>query len=82
MGQIVTVVIGDKGYVMTRKMASMIVDMAKQKYEKENVSAIVAVEKDGIISMQKDVHRGDTLVDAVAKWANGGYKVHYIKGGK
>lgn len=67
---------------MTRKMASAVIELAKQKYKKENVNAIVAVEKSGIISMQKDVHNGDSLVDAVANWMQGGYKVYYVKRGE
>ena len=77
MGRILTVVIGTKAYNMTRKMALSVIDLAKQKYEKENVNAIVAVEKDGIIAMQKDVHKEDTMIDAVANWTKGGYKVYY-----
>ena len=82
MGKVVNVVIGDKAYQMTRKMAKSIIDMAKQKYKNENVNAIVAVEKDNIISMQRDVHKEDTFVDAVANWSRGGYKVYYVKGEK
>lgn len=79
MSKLVTVVIGNKAYQMTKKMAKGIIEMAKQKYKTENVNAIVAVEKDGIISMQKDVYNStDEMLEAVVKWTNGKYNTYYV----
>ena len=77
--EIVKMVIGDKVWEVSRKMVNATIELAKQKYMKENVNAIVAVEKDGIISMQKDVFDNtDAFVKAVANWERGGYRCYYI----
>ena len=71
-------VVGDKVWEVSRKMANVTIEIAKQKYRKENVNAIVAVEKDNIISLQKDVFDStDALVKAVTNWERGGYKCYY-----
>ena len=78
MAQIVTLVVGSKAYQLTRKMAMTAVDLGKQKYKKQNVNAIVGVEKNGIISLQNDVYdSGQELVEAVGHWVDGGYKAYY-----
>lgn len=76
--QIVKVIIGDKVWEVNRLMAETIIKMAKKKYKEENVNAVVAVEKDKIIAMQKDVFDNtDALVKAVTNWERGGYKCYY-----
>ena len=85
--KLVNMVVGDKLYECSRKMAMATIELAKQKYKKENVNAIVAVEKDGMITLLKDVHEEtDSLIEEVTKWTKGKYKVHYVttkqKGGK
>ena len=75
----IKLIIGEKVWEVSSKMAKVIVGIAKENYMKENVNAIVAVEKDGIITMQKDVFDNtDAFVKAVANWERGGYKCHYI----
>ena len=75
---IVKVIIDKKVWEITRKMANGIINMAKKKYSEQNVNAIVAVEKDGMISLQKDVFdKTDAFVKAVANWEHGGYKCYY-----
>lgn len=77
--EIVRMVIGNKVWEVSRKMVNATIEMAKQKYMKENVNAIVAVEKDGIIALQKDVFDNtDSFVKAVTNWERGGYKCYYI----
>ena len=77
-GEIVRMVIGTKVWQTTRKMVKTTINMAKEKFKKENVNAIVAVEKDGIFSMQKDVYEDtDAFVKAITNWERGGYKCHY-----
>lgn len=76
--EIVKMVVGEKVWQVSRKMVNATIELAKQKYMKENVNAIVAVEKDGIIAMQKDVFDNtDAFVKAVANWERGGYKCYY-----
>ena len=76
--EIVRLIIDKKVWEITRKMANTIINMAKQKYNEENVNAVVAVEKDKVISLQKDVFdKTDALVEAVANWERGGYKCYY-----
>lgn len=59
-------------------MALNIVLLAKEKYKKENVNAIVAVEKGKIFTLQKDVFEDtDAFVKAIQNWERGGYKCHY-----
>ena len=75
---LVKVVVGNKVHQTSEKMAKAIIDMAKQKYKKENVNAIVAVRKDDIISLQKDVFDTvEELINQVEKWTQGGYKCYY-----
>lgn len=77
--EIVRMVIGNKVWEVSRKMVNVTIELAKKKYMKENVNAIVAVEKDGIINMQKDVFDNtDAFVKAVTNWECGGYKCYYI----
>ena len=71
-------VIGNKVWEVTNKMASSVIELAKQKYAKENVNAIVAVEKDNTVSLQKDVFEDtDAFVKAITNWQSGGYKCYY-----
>lgn len=77
--KLVTLVVGSKAYNCTRKMAKATIELAKQNYEKQNVNAIVAVEKDGIISLQKDVYdSAEEMLDAVVTWTKGKYSVYYV----
>ena len=74
----IKLIIGEKVWEVSSKMAKVIVGIAKENYIKENVNAIVAVEKDGIITMQKDVFDNtDAFVKAVTNWERGGYKCYY-----
>lgn len=76
--EIVRMIIGSKVWEISRRMVNSTIELAKQKYRKENVNAIVAVEKDNIIAMQKDVFNDtDAFVEAVTKWERGGYKCYY-----
>ena len=75
----IKLIIGEKVWEVSSKMAKVIVGIAKENYMKENVNAIVAVEKDGIITMQKDVFDNtDAFVKAVTNWERSGYKCYYI----
>ena len=74
----VTLIVGNKVWKVSNKLVQATIEMAKQKYSKENVNAIVAVEKDGMVTLQKDVFDNtDAFVKAVANWEHGGYKCHY-----
>lgn len=76
--EIVRMVVGTKVWEVSRKMVNATIELAKQKYMKENVNAIVAVEKDGIIAMQKDVFdKTDAFVKAIQNWERGGYKCYF-----
>ena len=78
MKKVVRVIIDKKVWEVSRKMANATIEIAKQKYMKENVNAIVAVEKDGMVTLQKDgFDNTDAFVKAVANWEHGGYKCHY-----
>ena len=75
-GSIVNMVVGDKVWHVSHKLADKTIQLAKEKYEGSNV--IVAVEKDGIVTLMKD--KFDTtkeLIHAVEGWTKGGYKCHY-----
>lgn len=79
-GELVKMIIGSKVWVVTRKMANTTINIAKQKYEKENVKAIVGVEKDNIISLQKDVYEStEAFEKAIYGWIHGGYKCYHTK---
>ena len=76
--EIVRMVIGNKVWEISRKMVNATIELAKQKYMKENVNAIVAVEKDGTIAMQKDVFdKTDAFVKAIQNWERSGYKCYF-----
>lgn len=78
MKKVVRVIIDKKVWEVSRKMANATIEIAKQKYMKENVNAIVAVEKDGTISMQKDVFdKTDAFVKAIQNWERCGYKCYF-----
>lgn len=74
------VVIGEKVYEVSNKMAMATINIAKNKYKEENVNAIVAVQKDNIISMQKDVFDTSAALEkAITNWGHGGYTCYYVK---
>lgn len=76
--KVVRVIIGKKVWEVSRKMANATIEIAKQKYMKENVNAIVAVEKEGTIAMQKDVFdKTDAFVKAIQNWERSGYKCYF-----
>ena len=78
MKKVVRVIIDKKVWEVSRKMANATIEIAKQKYMKENVNAIVAVEKDGTISMKKDVFdKTDAFVKAIQNWERSGYKCYF-----
>lgn len=75
---IIKMIVGKKVWQISRKMVKAVISMAKQKYSEMNVNAIMAVEKDNIVSLQKDVYEDtDAFVKAVANWERGGYKCYY-----
>ena len=79
-GQIVTLIIGDKAHQCSRKMALSAIELAKDKFKKENMNAIVAVEKREMISLMKDVFETtEKLLEEVDSWERGGYKCHYVQ---
>lgn len=79
-GELVKMVIGEKVWVVTRKMANATINIAKEKYRKANVNAIVGVEKDNIISLQKDVYESTEALDkATQEWNQGGYICYHTK---
>lgn len=77
-GKIVRVIIDKKVWEVSRQMANAMIEIAKQKYMKENVNAIVAVEKEGTIAMQKDVFdKTDAFVKAIQNWERSGYRCYF-----
>lgn len=75
----VKVIIGEKVWLMPRKMANATIQIAKQKYIKENVNAIVAIEKADMVIMRKDVFDNtDSFVKEITSWEHGGYKCYYV----
>lgn len=76
--KIIKLIIGNKVWEVSQKMANATLEIAKQKYEKENVNAIYAVEKDNIISMQNDVYNETFEFNkAIENWTKSGYKCHF-----
>ena len=74
----IKLIIGEKVWEVSSKMAKVIVGIAKENYIKENVNAIVAVEKEGTIAMQKDVFdKTDAFVKAIQNWERSGYKCYF-----
>ena len=84
--KLVRMIIGTKLWHCSRRMAMSAVELGKQKYKKENVNAIVAVEKNGTITLLNDVHEtAEEMLEEVTKWVNGKYNVYYVtkkNGGK
>lgn len=77
--KLVRMIVGTKLWQCSRRMAMNTIELAKQKYKEENVNAIVAVEKNGTITLLKDVHKDtDSLIEEVTKWTKGKYKVYYV----
>lgn len=71
-------VIGDKAYQASQKYINGVIELGVKKNEKQNV--IIALQKDGIVMLKKDVFKKkETLMEAVAKYIQEGYKVTYTK---
>lgn len=78
--KLVKLVIVDKVYELTQNMAMATLNIAKDKYEKENVNAIVGVQKGDVLSLMRDVFdTTDALEKAVTNWEHGGYTCYYVK---
>ena len=77
---LVKLIIEDKVYMQTQKMANAIVSLAKSKYESQNVNAIVALKKGDIIVLRKDVFDDIVSLDeAVKEGKQAGYTCYYNK---
>ena len=75
---IIKVIIDKKIWEMSKKQLKCIIEMAKQKYEKENKYAIVAVSKDGIATLLKDEFNSyEMMKSAVLSWEKSGYECYY-----
>lgn len=73
-----TLVIGNKAYQASQKYINGVIELGVKKNEKQNV--IIALQKDGIVMLKKDVFKKkETLMEAVAKYIQEGYKVTYTK---
>ena len=76
--KVVNVVIGDRGWQMSLKMAQTIIKVGREQYEKQNVNAIVAVQKDNVISLMKDTFEDTSkFISEIVRWEKGGYKCFY-----
>lgn len=76
---IVHMVVGKKVWQITRKMVNETIKLAKEKYRKENVNAIVAVEKKNVYTLLKDVYTdNEEFIKAISNWEHGGYTCYYI----
>lgn len=75
---LIKLIVDKKCYAVSEKMAMATIKLAKEKYKKENINAIVAVQKDDMIVMQKEVHEHrDAFEKAIKGWETSGYKVYY-----
>lgn len=75
----VNMIVGNKVWQVSKKMANATINMAKQKYEKQNVNAIVAVAKGNVVCLHKDVYEtAEEMLAEVTKWINGQYSVYYV----
>ena len=71
-------VVGEKVWECTNKMAQATIEIAKKKYKGLNVNAIVAIKKGDMIILRKDVFDNtEALIEEVTKWTHGGYKCYY-----
>lgn len=76
--EVIKLLVGRKVYTVTRKMAMATISLAKDKYKKEGLTAIVAVEKDGLISLQKEIYKdNDKFEKGLNNWSKGGYKCYF-----
>ena len=77
---LIKLIVDKKCYAVSEKMAMATIKLAKEKYKKENINAIVAVQKDDMIVMQKEVHEHRAAFEkAVKDWETSGYKVYYVR---
>ena len=78
------VIIGDKLWEMSPKMVNIIIDMAKAKMAKQGIyAALLAVEKDGVISLTNQQFKSEDELDKEKeKWSKGGYKCYLFKKGE
>lgn len=77
---LVKLIVGDKTYQVTDKMANATITLAKEKYLTQNVNAIVAIKKGDMVVLQDDVYE-DTVAfeQAINNWKHSGYKCYYTK---
>lgn len=80
-GKMVSMVVDKKVWRVSYKMALGTINLAKEKYQGQN--AIVAVEKDDTVVLQKDVYDStNELIKAIEGWTKGGYKCYYVSKGE
>lgn len=77
---LINLVVGDKIYQLTEKMANATLSLAKDKFISQNVNSIYAVKKDNMVVLLKDVFRDtDAFEKAVTGWKQSGYTCYYTK---
>lgn len=75
---LIKLIVDKKCYAVSEKMAMATINLAKEKYKKENINAIVAVQKNDMIVMQKEVHEhNDAFEKSIKDWETSGYKCYF-----
>lgn len=76
----VKMIVGNKTYITSEKMSNATISLALNSYSHQNINAIVALKKDDVVVLRKDVYDDEESLDkAVKEWEHDGYKCYYNK---
>ena len=76
----VKMIVGNKTYITSEKMADETISLALNRYSCQNINAIVALKKDDMVVLRKDVYDDEESLDkAIKEWEHGGYECYYNK---
>lgn len=76
----VKLIVGNKVYMVSEKMADATISLAINKYLGQNINAIVALKKGDMVVLKKDVYDDTESLDkAIKEWEHGGYECYHSK---
>lgn len=77
---IIKLIVNNKVHLISEKMANGVISIAKDKYLAQNVNAIVAIKKDDMVVLKKDVYEDTAAFEKeIHNWEHGGYTCCYVK---
>ena len=77
------VVVNGNVYAMDKKKTSVLLDIARTKYIKEQAYAIYAIENNDVLEMKRNTYKNSKQLNSIkAEYEALGFKVHFVLKGE